>query len=505
MLKADRAGVVAVAALTLMLFAACRSESNKAGGQSGRKSVVLTLANGNGEQSELKPFIDEVARLSGGAIRIELRSNWRRGQVAYENGLIRDVNAGKADLGWAGSRAWDSLGVNSFRALHAPLLVDSYALEGQVVRTPVVTEMLRSLRQIGLVGLGVLPGPMRKPLGVRRPLLEPADYLGLKFGVQQSRVADATMRALGAEPVSFPAGSDISRFDGVEQQIAAIEGNRYYAVAKFLTSNVNLWPRPLVLFANRRAFHRLTPGEQSVLRRAATNVVPGQIALDRRMDRDASDVICRGGFMTFATVTPADLASLRRAVQPVYDRLERDPGTRGAIRAIERLKRALRIAPDPLSACGRNHKQAFGQATPIDGVWRMTTKFGDAPDDPDPTPVAENYGTWTFVFDRGRFAITQQYKNACTWGYGRFRVNGQQTLWTFSDGGGIAPNQAYNKPGEFFRFGWSRYRDTLKLTPVKGAISPENFRVKPWHLISSTPSRRFLNGHCPPPARALTR
>jgi hypothetical protein len=73
--------------------------------------------------------------------------------------------------------------------------------------------------------------------------------------------------------------------------------------------------------------------------------------------------------------------------------------------------------------------------------------------------------------DQGRFAITQQYKNACTWGYGRFRVNGQQTSWTFTDGGGIAPNLASNKPGEFSASAGAA-RDTLKLTSIKGAICP---------------------------------
>jgi hypothetical protein len=68
---------------------------------------------------KLASFLNEVTRLSGGTIRIEPRSNWRLGQVDYESGLIRDVKAGKADLGWAGSRAWDSLGIKSFRALHA--------------------------------------------------------------------------------------------------------------------------------------------------------------------------------------------------------------------------------------------------------------------------------------------------------------------------------------------------------------------------------------------------
>jgi hypothetical protein len=133
----------------------------------------------------------------------------------------------------------------------------------------------------------------------------------------------------------------------------------------------------------------------------------------------------------------------------------------------------------------------------------MVTKFGDHPGDPQ--PVAENYGNWIFVFDRGRFAITQEYEDACTWGYGRYTVHDHRMAWAFTDGGGIAPNNAENKPGEFFRFGWSRYRDTLALTPVRGAISPFNFRGKPWRRVSATPSARFLSQRCPPPARALAR
>ena len=108
--------------------------------------------------------------------------------------------------------------------------------------------------------------------------------------------------------------------------------------------------------------------------------------------------------------------------------------------------------------------------TELDGVYTMDTKFGDYP--ADPTVVPENYGHWVFVLRGTHFADTQQYKNACTWGYGKLNVTGARMEWTFTDGGGIAPSGAVNKPGEFFVFGWSLYRDTLTLTPVPGKISP---------------------------------
>src|SRR5207244_9019852 len=114
-----------------------------------------------------------------------------------------DLGAGKADLGAAGSEAWASVGVNSFRALNTPLLINSYALQDRVLRGPMIGQMLQGLRPLGLVGIGVLPGPLRKPLGISRPLLKPSDYARLRIGIQQSRGAAPTLGALPDRPARF--------------------------------------------------------------------------------------------------------------------------------------------------------------------------------------------------------------------------------------------------------------------------------------------------------------
>src|SRR5215831_2260136 len=222
------ASVRLVVLLAVMaMFAGCGSPGfDKAGNSQARHPVVLTLANFNGSTGELDGLTNNVWRLSHGTMRIDIKYRWRLGQVKPETGLIGDVRAGKADLGVVGSRAWDSVGVNGFRALGAPLLIDSYALQERVLRSPMTGQMLAGLRPLGLAGIGVLPGPLRKPLGITRPLLIPADYAGLKIGVQQSRVADATMRALRAAPVWFPAGGRIAGFGAAEQQISTISGNQ---------------------------------------------------------------------------------------------------------------------------------------------------------------------------------------------------------------------------------------------------------------------------------------
>jgi TRAP-type C4-dicarboxylate transport system substrate-binding protein len=492
--------------LVLVLLGGCgASSTDKAGGTGRQKPRVLTMANEGGGAGELDGFAKEVGRLSGGTIRVEVKSRWRMGQVDYETGLIKDVEAGKADLGWAGSRAWDSVGVTSLRALHAPLLIDSYAVEERVVQSPLVGEMLRGLEPLGLVGLGVLPGPMRKPLGISKPLVAPADYAGLTIGVQQSLVADETMRALGATPVWFAGTGAINGFDGIEQQIGSIDGNRYDKLGKYVTANVNLWPRPLVIFTSNKVFDSLSPAQRKALRQAVANVIPAQTTSLRHVEQEATGNLCRRT-VTFKTASPRELAALRTAVQPVYDTLARDPQTRKFLGAIAAIDKDVAAEPAPnCHAVGQTVEQSAGASGPLDGVYRVTTTAKDllAVGTPSGDVVPENYGTWTYVFDRGRFAFTEENKQACTWGYGTFAVKGDRVEWTFIDGGGIGPNNAFNKPGEFFVFGWSLYREALTLTPVQGAVSPENFRAKPWQRLSTGPSWRYFSKRCPPPGIAL--
>ena len=492
------------AALAVLLLAGCAgSGADKAGGKPGHKVVVLTLANPLGGSLELDAFSRDVNRLSGGAIRIDVKSGWRSGQVAFENGLIGDVRAGSADLGVAGTRAWDSVGVTSLRALNTPLLIDSYQLQELVLRSPLMPQMLKGLAPLGLVGLGVLPGPLRHPLGLVRPLLGPADYAGLRIGVQQSRIASATFRALGATPMWFAAGAPIAGFGGVEQHISNIQGYQYDRVGRYLTANVVLWPRPLVVFANGSAWAKLSLAQQRVLREAVLDADPAETRFVVDNERDDTASLCRSHRLRFLTATGADLVALRRAVQPVYDQLERTAQTRQQIAQIESMRGA--VAPVTAPSCAQTTPLA-AKAGPLDGVYRFTSTVSDlraagaVPGD----LVPENYGAWTIVLTAGRFALAQDDPQACTWAYGTVKVNGDKVELSVTAGGGISPNGALDQPGELYTYKWSLYRDELTLLPVAGAVSPPPTRAKPWRRVSTTASLRVFNRRCPPPANALT-
>jgi len=503
MVRIGRMGAVLTAGLVAMLLAGCAGPGvNKAGGQAARPPVVLTLANPLGSSEEVDGFVGEVARLSGGTIRIDVRSRWRYGQVAFESGLIGDVRAGKADLAVAGSRAWDSVGVTSLRALGAPLLIDSYALQERVVASPLVAQMLKGLAPLGLVGLGVLPGPLRYPLGVARPLRAPSDYAGLRIGMAQSRVGSATVRALGGTPVWLGSGPPIAGLDGIEAGISLIQGSQYSRAGGYLTGNVVLWPRPLVVFASREALAKLTPAQQRILARAvAADVIPETNVL-RDDQRTAIADLCRSHQLRLVVAGSADVVALRQAVQPVYAQLERDPGTRRQIAAIQAMRAG--IAPEPAPGCAPAARPP-AKAGLLDGVYQFTSTPADlrAAGAQPSEVIPENYGAYTIVVDRGRFALAQQNTQACTWEYGTITVKGGTLQLLIINGGGLAPTGALAKPGELWTYRWSLYRDVLTLRRVTGAVSPTPTMARAWRRVSATPSTRFFSHRCPPPVNAL--
>ena len=70
--------------------------------------------------------------------------------------------------------------MTSFQALQAPFLITNYALLDRVVTSPLAARMLAGLGSRNLIGLALVPGLLRHPVGVGRPLVSVADYRGAR-------------------------------------------------------------------------------------------------------------------------------------------------------------------------------------------------------------------------------------------------------------------------------------------------------------------------------------
>jgi TRAP-type C4-dicarboxylate transport system substrate-binding protein len=488
------AAVVTLAAL--LLVTSCDVAADRSGGQRAADPVTLRGVNVQ-DGLETPPYVEAVHRLSEGSIRFRVQDKWHLDDLSAEQDAIRMVSDGHADVAFVPARAFGGLGYHSFDALIAPFVVNSYAAQREVLVGAIGRDMLASASLDGITALAILPGPLRRPVGITTTLLGPDDYRGKLIGISPSPVAARFFAELGAHTAGSPfQRRPITSYDGIEQQVSSVQGNRYDAVASSITANIALWPRPVVVIAHTRRLHRLSAQQREALVLAGQTSFVQTLSLQRSNESESTAALCRGGTLRLLDATPDQLAALHAAAQPVLTWLERDPQTRAYLSRIEaaRQRMAVEWAEEPTPTCegfapagDESRPQRRGQ---LDGTWTMHETAEDvtaqgAPDEDVQAP--ENSGDWVFVVDRGRFAFTQRNGPACTWGYGTWDVTGDQVEWRFVDGGGIAPTGAANKPGELFDYHWSLYRDTLTLRPVPGAVAPENFFGKPWRRVDTKP------------------
>jgi TRAP-type C4-dicarboxylate transport system substrate-binding protein len=427
-----------------------------------------------------------------------------------EQQIVRGVADGTYHLGVVGTRVFDTLGVTSFQALDAPMLIDSYAVEAAVIEGDIPGRMLRSLDQLHVTGLGVLADGLRKPIAVDKPLLGPNDWRGIRFGVYRSQALSSAVQALGAEPMEVigphrDRALEQDDLAGFEMNLLGYRLLNLWRQAPYVTANVNLWPQVFAIVGNPERLASLSSDQRDSLTRALREAAAASTGLVKGDDGFIAD-LCRQG-ARFANASDADIRELREAIAPAYADLRRSPNTAQFITEIEELKPrtstpAVAIpdgctgpAPD-LAAQPSVRPKKTTTVTALDGTWEVsfTAKEFAAAEGVDPSEITpELAGTFVMTFDRGDIAGPVKSGEGAPDGL-TYAVEGDDTITIYatdaSMGGQVPP------PGPAaWKYRWSVFNDTLtfkklggqepgcSLTVSKGLCEPGIFVVKPWHRI----------------------
>ncbi len=501
--RVRRAGVTVLVALAL---AGCGSlAGSKAGGPG--TPVVLRMATRHGISGfmpQIDPYlVNRVEKLSAGNVQIDMVYHVGENVPDGEQQIVRGVAAGRYDLGVVGTRVFDTLGVDSFQALTAPMLIDSYPLEQAVIDSGIPAQMMPALDKVGVKGLGVLADGLRKPIAVRKPLLGPADWRGITFAAFRSRESSQAIRALGATPsdaVAIPLDQGLASgtVQGFETNLRVYRmRDNFWKLARYVTANVNLWPQTLAVIANPGRLARLTSQQRAWLTEAVRDTAARSTGLING-DAGLPPGLCADG-SRFANASNAGIAALRSAFAPVYAQVEQDRQTRQFIAEISRIKqhappgRALVIpggctGPAPRLPAG-NRPPGAGtkttQVTPLDGVWQVTyTRDELVAAHPDPTEVTQdNYGSFTLTFHRGDVSETKAGTRPGAQSIGTYAVRGDTIT--------------FYQAGEVWKYKWSVYRQTLVFKKLEGQApgctpsvssgecEPTGYVVKPWQRVSA--------------------
>ena len=489
---------VLVAVVTTGLALAACGGHDKAGGDEPRGGASIAIALRDGSASTLEAYVAAVERLAGAGTRVKLRTAYRSQDGDPEGATLADVRSGKVPFALIYARVFDDLGVDAFAPLLAPLAIDSLATQQRVIAAGIADRALPALGKLGVVGVAVVPGTLRHPLGLTRPLLRPADFRSAYIGVRRSALAKRAFESLDAT-VGWTLGDRPLSFDGIETDLGGIESERLDVGAASLTADVTLWPRLGVVVANPKAWKALSGRRRKAMRDAGRASLTAATDTLQRDEDDSYDVLCRRGATSFTRTTAADVAALRAAFAPVTAGLDPD-----VLKQIADVR--AEVGPPPTHPrCRPATRARPGKATPIDGAWEFTSTEADlrraGEESAGLTP--ENWGHYVFAFARGRWIITQEAPGACTWAYGTFSVRGHRMTWDVTDGGGYGPQNATNRPGEHFDYTWSRFKDTLQLSPVRGKVSAKNFLTLAWRRIGDDGRKAPISRRCPPPPAGL--
>jgi tripartite ATP-independent transporter DctP family solute receptor len=301
----------------------------------------------------LQAFADQVKADSGGKLAINLIPTYGGGNDLT---LLDDITGGTVDGGSVSAAVWDTKGVKDFEALQMPFLINSYALEGAVLNSPIQAEMLKGTAKVGITGLAIHEGGLRKPLSTGACLKGPADYNGKKIRVPPAPLLSDGIQALGATPTPT-ALADVylalkqGTVDGMEANLGLIFTQKFYEVTKCLTANVNFWPFPTVLGMNTAKWDSLSAEQQGWITAAAAKLDDTSLAILTNPKSTLVADLCTAG-LKFGAASPENQTALRKAVDGVYTKYTASDPTKSFVAQIEALKakQPAPPAPKPLPA-----------------------------------------------------------------------------------------------------------------------------------------------------------
>lgn len=222
-----------------------------------------------------------------------------------------------------------------FQLFDLPFLFKDLRALDRFQQSPDGQSLLRELEPKGLLGLAYWHSGM-KQLTANKPLILPADAAGLKFRIQESDVLEAQFRALKANPQKMALGEVYQALmsgviDGEENTWSNIYRLKFFEAQRHITES-NHGVIDYMVTVNVQWWNRLPSDVRAALQKAVEDATAYNNANAEQSDLADRAKVAASGKTTIHALTPAQLASWRDAMLPVWGRFEGQIGG-GLVRA----------------------------------------------------------------------------------------------------------------------------------------------------------------------------
>ena len=297
-------------------------------GASASAQVVLKLGTVDAEKSHsgvgATAFAEEVAKLSGGQMKVEVFHAGKLGGIPDQQ---KNVFSGAQDLHLLYPEFLAGI-IDETKIISAPYVFRDLNHAQAYLKSPLFKPGLDKLRQLGAIVLDTDWTWMQKdPRGLIavRPIRTPQDLQGLKLRIWESKTAIETWRGLGANTIVVPRPEMYLAFkqgiiEGGPETIGIAYDQKNAEVAKYWTRTDEYFQIVNVIM-NERKYNSLTAQQRDILRKSAK---AGGAAYAAESERGFTDKKSKAEKEFGVTILEPDLAPWRKQAEAVLVKLEAD-------------------------------------------------------------------------------------------------------------------------------------------------------------------------------------
>ncbi|WP_174874089.1 TRAP transporter substrate-binding protein [Vogesella oryzae] len=277
------------------------------------------LAEDSNQGRAVKMFAQEVAKLSGGKLKVKGFGSASLGNdIQMQNALI-----GGAQEMMVGSTA-TLVGVDKdFGVYDLPFLFSNEREADTVLDGTFGSKLLGRLPAKGLVGLTYWENGFRNVTNTKHPINRFEDFQGIKLRVMQNPVYIDMFNSFGANavPMAFSelfTALETKTVDGQENPVNTIQSSKFYEVQKYLSVTKHVYS-PWVVTVSKKWWDGLSRDEQKVLQDAANSSRAFERKDSRAEAMRSVKFLAQQG-MQINYVSDAELKRMRDKAKPAFDK-----------------------------------------------------------------------------------------------------------------------------------------------------------------------------------------
>jgi len=266
-------------------------------------------------------FAKKADELTKGKVKVEVYAN---SALYKDKEEMEALQLGSVQMLAPSLAKFGPLGVKEFEVFDLPFIFDNRDELHKITAGPVGAKLFKKLEARGITGLAYWDNGF-KVFSANKPLHTVADYKGLKYRIQSSKVLEEEIRALGGIPQVIAFGETYQALqtgvvDGTENPPSNFYTQKMHEVQKHV-SMTNHGYLGYAVIVNKKFWDGLPADVRGQLEDALRQATAyaNQIAQDEN-DR-AMELVKASGKTTIYTPTAEERTALKKALVPVHDKM----------------------------------------------------------------------------------------------------------------------------------------------------------------------------------------